>query len=370
MPIKLSIGSAVYNIGEEHLRRHIESILHQLTDEVELLLIDDCSTDNSGEICREYDSANEHVRYVNMGTNGGLSRVRNRTIKEARGTWIFFADGDDIFSEYFVRNALSNCNEKYDMIIHDRKIFHNVMKEAETAPVGLGLIELPKTAGRDISVSCLCMRPLDGDRYGMSKNAYYHAAWGAIYRRDFLETNELRFPEGQKKAQDSVFNTYAYYYAESVAYLPYTMYYYRKDMQGITERYNKSFTETALSLISHHKACLDRLYHNDSDIYTKYERFRLISLSVDSMKLNFFHKNNPKPKDVRRREFLDFIDTEPFKHAINSYESDSAWWGWRIPISLAKNKRFAALDFLYKHQVLFMLYGKTDSVLRKIIKHR
>ena len=369
MPIKLSIGSAVYNIGEDHLRRHIESILNQLTNETELLLIDDCSTDDSGEICREYESANEHVRYINMGKNGGLSRVRNRTVEEAKGDWIFFADGDDIVSKYFVQNALSCCNDKYDIIIHNRKIFHNVMNEAEIAPKDLGFTELPKTAGRDISVSCLCMRPLDGDRYGMSKDAYYHAAWGALYRRDFLEANNLRFPEGQKKAQDSVFNTYAYYCAGSIAYLPYTMYYYRKDMQGITERYNKSFTETALLLIGHHKDCMDRLYPNDQDIYNKYEQYRLISLSVDSMKLNLFHKNNTKPRDVRKHEFLEFIDTEPFKSAINNYDSNSAWWGWRIPIALAKNKKFVALDFLYKHPFLFMLYGKTDSVLRKIIKH-
>ena len=90
MAIKLTIGTAVYNVGEEFLRSHIEGIAKQLTDEVELLLIDDCSTDNSGEICKEYAKADSRIRYINMGKNGGLSCVRNRTISEAKGKRILW----------------------------------------------------------------------------------------------------------------------------------------------------------------------------------------------------------------------------------------------------------------------------------------
>ena len=61
MPLKLSIATAVYNLDEAFLRAHIERICAQLTDECELLLIDDCSTNNSGEVCREYAAANEGV---------------------------------------------------------------------------------------------------------------------------------------------------------------------------------------------------------------------------------------------------------------------------------------------------------------------
>ena len=85
MAVKLTIGTAVYNVGENLLRAHIESL-------------DDCSTDNCGEICRNYAEKNSRIRYINMGTNQGLSCVRNRTIDEAQGDWIFFADGDDLIS--------------------------------------------------------------------------------------------------------------------------------------------------------------------------------------------------------------------------------------------------------------------------------
>ena len=88
MSVKLTVGTAVYNVGEAFLRRHIEGVAKQLTCETELLLIDDCSTDNSGDVCREYAETYEHVRYIRMEKNAGLSGVRNRTIAEAAGTMI------------------------------------------------------------------------------------------------------------------------------------------------------------------------------------------------------------------------------------------------------------------------------------------
>ncbi|MCR4718166.1 MAG: glycosyltransferase [Firmicutes bacterium] len=366
MAVKLTIGTAVYNVGENFLRLHIEGVKKQLTDDVEFLLIDDCSTDNSGEICREYANTDSRIKYINMGQNSGLSGVRNRTISEANGTWIFFADGDDLISDNFVKTALSFYDEDYDIIVHDRAVFSEE-KGAEQDCAVTELSEVPKGAGRELSLSCLSIKPIDLKAYGMSNSVFYHAAWGAIYSRDFLLNNNLKFPEGQKKAQDSVFNTYAYFYAEKIAYLPYTMYYYRKNMQGITKRYSADFTEMARSLISHHYDCMKNLYPDDKEVEDIYKKYRVISLTLDSMKLNFFHKDNPNPKNVRKEGFMDFINSEPFKSAVDDFDLESCdWWGWRLPIEFAKKRNFGMLDFAFKHGFLFSLYGKASSVIRKL----
>ena len=223
MSIKLSIGSAVYNIDEPFLRAHIEGILPQLTEETELLLIDDCSTDNSGAVCREYAEKDSRVRYINMGVNGGLSCVRNRTIEEANGEWIFFADADDLVSKHFIETALQFCEVQADIIILDRLKFTRQIEPQEPCAVK-DLVMLPAEAGRALSVSCLCLDPRLSAPLGLSARAFYHAAWGALYRKVFLTENKLLFPAGQKKAQDSVFNTETYFYAKHIAYLPYVMY--------------------------------------------------------------------------------------------------------------------------------------------------
>ncbi|MBQ7645907.1 MAG: glycosyltransferase, partial [Clostridia bacterium] len=229
MAIKLSIGTAIYNIDEDFLRANIEGTIKQLTDETELLLIDDCSTNNSGEVCREYAAKYDHVRYVNMGKNGGLSRVRNRTIDEAAGKWICFADGDDLFSDNFVETALRFCDTDYDIIIHERLKFTETKPDDQPCTV-TELTELPPNAGRELSISCMCLDPNVAKDLALSSRAFYHAAWGALYKKDFLLKKDLRFPEGQKKAQDSVFNTEAYFCAEKIAYLPHIMYYYRSNL--------------------------------------------------------------------------------------------------------------------------------------------
>ena len=325
MAIKLTIGTAVYNVGEEFLRLHIEGVAKQLTDEVEFLLIDDCSTDNSGEICREYAEKDSRIRYIKMEKNGGLSCVRNRTIDEAEGKWIFFADGDDLLSGYFVKTALSFYDSDDDIIIHDRGVF--TKQKPDESPCDVKeLIAVPDGAGRELSLSSLCLKPIDLKKYNLGSEVFYHAAWGAIYSKRFLTENNLKFPEGQKKAQDSVFNTYAYYEAKRIAYLPYTMYFYRKNMQGITKRYSADFTDMAKSLIGHHYNCIKNIYFNDKDVEALYKKHRVISLALDAMKLNFFHKNNPNSRKVRKKGFTDFVNTEPFKSAIDNYETDKNAW--------------------------------------------
>ncbi|MBO4898021.1 MAG: glycosyltransferase family 2 protein [Clostridia bacterium] len=367
--MKLSCGLAVYNVKEKYLRACIESIMKQLTDETELLLIDDCSTDNSGEVCKEYAAKDTRVRYINMGKNGGLSAVRNRTISEAQGKWIFFADGDDIPSEHFVETALRFSGADYDIIIHNRAIFSGEKTGEEEKCSITALTELPAEASRDISLSCLCLKPLDTEKIPLGKDAYYHAAWGALYRRDFLLENNLTFPLGQKKAQDSVFNTKAYFAAKKIGYLPYKMYYYRKDMQGITQRYNADFTVVANSLIGHHFDCIKTLYNSDPEVLKAYKSNRMISLTIDSMRLNLFHPNNPKSRKERKKEFCDFINTEPYKSAIAEFDLKGCdWWGWRLPILYAQKKKFAMLDIIFKHDSIFRLLGGVTSRINKLTR--
>lgn len=348
MSIQLSIGTAVYNVGEPFLRAHIEGVLRQLTDETELLLIDDCSTDNSGDVCREYAEADSRVRYIRMDHNSWLSSVRNRTIAEARGKWIFFADGDDLLSDNFTEAFLRFCHEHsdadYDIIIHDRLKFTE-QKEPEQPCTLTDVTELPSEAGRKLSISCLCLDPTLSQPLGLSSRAFYHAAWGAIYRKEFLVQNELLFPVKQKKAQDSVFNTEAYYCAQRIAYFPYVMYYYRSNDQGITRRYSADYPQMAQSLIDHLLVCSEEYYPNDADVEMRFQNHRLLSLVMDNMRLNLFHKDNPKSREERKQEFLTFVETEPYKAAITGFDPKSSGrWEWSLPIRLAQKKKFSALD--------------------------
>jgi glycosyltransferase involved in cell wall biosynthesis len=355
MSVKLSIATAVYNLDEEFLRAHIERIRTQLTDEAELLLIDDCSTNNSGDVCREYADADSHIRYINMGTNGGLSAVRNKSIEEAKGKWIFFADGDDLLSAYAVETALRFSDSEADIIIHERLKFVEEIPSEEPCTVE-ALTPLPEGAGRTLSISSLCLDPNIAKPLGLSNRAFYHAAWGALYKKAFLVENSLLFPVGQKKAQDSVFNTETYYYAKNIEYLPFVMYFYRGNPQGITRRYNKDLPEVYGKLLGLLSADKEKFYFGDEDVDLRFRNHRIVASTVDNMRLNFFHKDNPKPKKQRKEEFLSFIEEEPYKSAINGF--DAVTYNrreWLLVVKLIQKKRFSALNSFVGNDKAFRL---------------
>ena len=96
----ISVIVPVYN-KEPYLHRCIDSILSQTFTDFELLLIDDGSTDRSGEICDAYAGKDKRVRVFHK-ENGGVSSARNKGIQKANGEWIIFLDADD----YFLLDAL------------------------------------------------------------------------------------------------------------------------------------------------------------------------------------------------------------------------------------------------------------------------
>lgn len=89
----ISIIVPVYNV-EPFLRRCLNSIVNQTYDDLEILIIDDGSTDNSGDICDEYKRQDERVKVFHT-KNRGLSAARNLGLDEAKGEWIGFVDSDD-----------------------------------------------------------------------------------------------------------------------------------------------------------------------------------------------------------------------------------------------------------------------------------
>lgn len=95
--IKVSFIVPVYNV-ENYLKKCLDSLVHQSGANYEIILINDGSTDNSSQICKEYAKKNKQIKYYEK-TNGGLSSARNYGIKKAKGEYIWFIDSDDFISE-------------------------------------------------------------------------------------------------------------------------------------------------------------------------------------------------------------------------------------------------------------------------------
>jgi len=105
MTIRLSIIIPVYNT-KKYLKECLSSICQQVRQDVEIILINDCSTDGSIKICKKFVKKYNFIRLINLKKNGGVAYCRNIGIKIAAGEYICFVDSDDKLSKGSINNVL------------------------------------------------------------------------------------------------------------------------------------------------------------------------------------------------------------------------------------------------------------------------
>ena len=208
----VSIIVPIYN-AEQYLRRCVDSILNQEYTDFELLLVNDGSTDASGDICEEYGDQDPRVIVIQK-ENTGVSDSRNRALDRARGKYLQFLDSDDWITpdatRLFVRAA-----EEYgcDMVISD---FYRVVGERLSTK---GDIEEEGVLTREEFAAHMMENPAD---------FYYGVLWNKLYRRDIVEEHKLRMDTDISWCEDFMFNLEYIRYAKVFYALHAPIYYYVK----------------------------------------------------------------------------------------------------------------------------------------------
>lgn len=208
----VSIIVPIYN-AEQYLRRCVDSILNQEYTDFELLLVNDGSTDASGDICEEYGDQDPRVIVIQK-ENTGVSDSRNRALDRAQGKYLQFLDSDDWITpdatRLFVRAA-----EEYgcDMVISD---FYRVVGERLSTK---GDIEEEGVLTREEFAAHMMENPAD---------FYYGVLWNKLYRRDIVEEHNLRMDTDINWCEDFMFNLEYIRYAKVFYALHAPIYYYVK----------------------------------------------------------------------------------------------------------------------------------------------
>ena len=107
--IKISVVVAIYNV-EKYLEKCIQSIIFQTYKNIEIILVNDGSTDNSLNICKKYKSEDSRIIIINQ-ENQGVSVARNNGIDRASGEYILFVDGDDYLRTDIIEKLLNNADD-------------------------------------------------------------------------------------------------------------------------------------------------------------------------------------------------------------------------------------------------------------------
>lgn len=176
---KVSIVVPVYNV-EDYLKYCVDSLINQSYKNIEIILVDDGSTDNSGRICDEYAQEDDRVRVFHI-ENGGLSNARNTGVNVASAEWVIFIDSDDYYDRRTVE-YLVQLQKKYAVDL-----------------VATSVIEVRDFQSDDFIGSLTDIDSLILDRYTALKEMFYgnivgtHPG-GKLYKKEILI--KFPFPKG------------------------------------------------------------------------------------------------------------------------------------------------------------------------------
>lgn len=208
----ISVIVPVYNV-EKYLHCCVDSILAQTFTDIEVLLVDDGSTDGSGAICDEYAQKDSRVRVFHKA-NGGVSSARNLGLDEAVGEYFLLCDSDDVIHPQLLAMAVSEIEQnELDCLIYgyscvaENITFEEVRKEIRKKET----VEL-------MNREQVLREILRGQRFRM-------LAWNKLYRAELWES--IRYPVGRKYGDDTSVTYRLMDLCQKVGYVETPYYYYR-----------------------------------------------------------------------------------------------------------------------------------------------
>lgn len=215
----ISVVIPMYN-AEKFIAECLNSLLAQTFKKFEVIVVDDCSTDNSPAIVDSFiPKFGGRLNHCRLKKNsGGASFPRNTGITLARGKYIRFADADDRLIDTALEEDLILA-EKFNADVVYHTLFYNLSADGTKGE----LAAVPKYKNGDEIVldEDLPNRILD-----LARNKYYHAPWRSFSRRDFLVANELYFPNISPH-EDVVWNCALLIYSRRFLRVPSAIYFYR-----------------------------------------------------------------------------------------------------------------------------------------------
>ena len=217
--MKVSVIVPVYNV-EKYLKRCLDSIINQTYKNIEIILVNDGSKDNSRDICEEYEKNFDNIVLINQ-ENGGLSAARNTGLKYVKGEAVTFVDSDDWLEldaiEYYVDSM-----KKYDV---DMVVTNNI----RTKDYQENILQ-----PNNIKEEVLSQEDYAKKFFKIDGNSIEYYAWSKLYKREIME--DVEFPVGL--FAEDVLGTFRYMKnAQSIFYSNKITYNYFINDNGLTAKF-------------------------------------------------------------------------------------------------------------------------------------
>ena len=210
----ISIIIPIYNV-QDYLSECVDSIINQTYKNLEIILVDDGSTDDSGKIADKYAKKDKRVKVIHK-TNGGQGSARNEGIKLATGDYIGFIDGDDFVDKDYYKNLIDTCDND-DIVITNAKVKYHSNKDLVKTKLNASKKDLSSNKAKEKLIYGLCV------------------CWNKIYNRKFLVENNIKFYPKANRIEDNYFTIKTYVLAKSIKSIDNSVYYWRMRRNSSTK---------------------------------------------------------------------------------------------------------------------------------------
>lgn len=295
--MKVSFIVPVYNV-EQYIEDCVRSIMGQSYKDIQIILVDDGSTDDSYKRCLELQEEDGRIEIIRL-EHQGVSAARNKGISHAEGDWIAFVDADDTISGNYVEIFAGYLELDYDICCGE---------EQRKGNKGNGNIQV---LNRDIFF--IYEKGLL-NKYAAGQAPHLTSACSKLYRKSFLDKYGIAFPHCLRKSEDAMFNQYAFHFAQKGVYINTEIYYYRKRGRSASNKYDRGSVENYRKHLG-----LIRIFMQKEGIYDKVEAdywVRSVFHFFYCAATDFCHRDNPYKYGDRKVRFIKARNTEPFAKAF------------------------------------------------------
>lgn len=268
----------IYN-ASKYLERCINSLLSQTMDNIEIVLVDDGSTDDSLAICKMYEGKDSRIKLFTK-TNEGLGLTRNFGLALANGEYVAFVDSDDYVSPNMCQVLYDNAikynadivygdySEDRNGIIVERK-YSEKIEEWDQYEIRSLLLDFVATKPEEKNDTILPV-----------------SVWKGLFKLDTIKNNKISFvSERIYISEDVIFDIDILNVSKKVVYVPQNVYFYCLNLESLSKKYRVDRFEKEIVMYEEIVRKLKELDYNDGDIALRSSRFLIARARVDNFQI-------------------------------------------------------------------------------------
>jgi glycosyltransferase involved in cell wall biosynthesis len=317
MKPKVSIIVPIYNM-EKYLKRCLESLVNQSLTEIEIILVNDGSTDKSAAIITEFERSDTRIKVLHK-ENEGVSSARNEGIKMASGEYIGFVDPDDWVNHHMYKKLYEEAQENYIDIVMCSYI-RETGKFSKEKKYNLPEKVVYDRAGIKSNVLRRLIGPYKKEIAYPEMLDAWGTVWSKIYRSELIKNKFITFTDLNEIGtnEDSLFNIESFYYADSFVFVNYPYYHYWKsNHSSVTSTYKPKLKEQWMNL---YKKIEDFIQEKKLGEEFQNALHNRICLGTLGLGLNTISKSNPSSIFNKISLLNNFLSEKKIQRSFKQFE--------------------------------------------------